>query len=58
MNSVALGKQVRVVWIETLQKITKLRKISQNLNSLFHRKGRQVVRRKYSKIKQNTITRR
>ena len=43
----ALSKQVRAVWIVTLQKK------SQNLNSLFHRKGRQVVRRKYSKIRHN-----
>ena len=26
MNNVALGKQVRSVWIETLQKITKITK--------------------------------
>ena len=26
MNNVALGKQVRAVWIETLQKITKITK--------------------------------
>ena len=28
MNNVALGKQVRAVWIETLQKITKITKKS------------------------------
>ena len=26
MNNVALGKQVRAVWVETLQKITKITK--------------------------------
>ena len=42
MNNVVLGKQVRAVWIEHYKKLQKLRKISQNLNSLFHRKHRRT----------------
>ena len=53
MNNVVLGKQVRAVWIETLQKITKITKNQSKPQQFVSPQGLSGGAKKYSKIKHN-----